>query len=74
MKIVCELRDVPLAVLTVKNLRILLSQGVGIDVLTLVALGILDADPFAGDDFYPGDCWPNGTTAWPVVAIAFAVV
>ncbi|WP_280425881.1 contact-dependent growth inhibition system immunity protein [Nocardia carnea] len=49
------LRDVPLADLTIENLRILMSQRVGVDVLTPVVLDILDADPLAGGDFYPGD-------------------
>ncbi|MEV0106453.1 contact-dependent growth inhibition system immunity protein [Nocardia sp. NPDC050799] len=55
MKTGHELRDVPLTDLTVENLRILLSQRVGVDVLTPVALDILEADPLAGGDFSPGD-------------------
>ncbi len=55
MKTVHELRDVPLTDLTVENFRILLSQRVGVDVLTPVVLDLLDADPLAGGDFYPGD-------------------
>lgn len=55
MKTVHDLRDIPVADLTVENLRTLLSQRVGVDVLTPMVLDILDADPLAGGDFYPGD-------------------
>lgn len=55
MKTVHGLRDIPVPDLTVENLRTLFSQGVGVGVLTPVVLDILDADPLAGGDFYPGD-------------------
>lgn len=74
MKTVHKLRDIPLTDLTVENLRILLSQRVGVDLLTPVALDILDADPLAGGDFYPGDlltallrCHPRTTGSGEVV-------
>lgn len=55
MKTVHDLRDVPVPDLTIENLRTLLSQKVGVDVLTPLVLDFLDADPLAGGDFYPGD-------------------
>ncbi|MFI5716477.1 contact-dependent growth inhibition system immunity protein [Nocardia sp. NPDC051750] len=55
VKTVHELRDVPLPDLTVEDLRILISQRVGTDALTPVVLDVLDTDPLAGGDFYPGD-------------------
>src|SRR5690606_38455426 len=74
MKTVHKQRDIPLTDLTVENLRILLSQRVGVDPLTPVALDILDADPLAGGDFYPGDlltallrCHPRTTGSGEVV-------
>jgi hypothetical protein len=55
MKTVHALRDVPLPDLTVEDIRVLLSQREGVDVLTPVALDILDSNPLAEGDFYPGD-------------------
>lgn len=55
MKTVHALRDVPLPDLTVEDIRILLSQREGVDVLTPVALDVLDSDPLVEGDFYPGD-------------------
>ncbi|WP_157107252.1 contact-dependent growth inhibition system immunity protein [Nocardia grenadensis] len=55
MKTVHALRDVPLPDLTVEDIRILLSQREGVDVLTPVALDILGANPLTEGDFYPGD-------------------
>ena len=52
VKTVHELRDAPLTDLTIEDLRILMSQRVGVDILTPVVLDILDADPLAGGDFY----------------------
>ncbi|WP_084486367.1 contact-dependent growth inhibition system immunity protein [Nocardia sienata] len=55
MKTVHALRDVPLPDLTVEDIRVLLSQREGVDVLTPVALDILGSNPLAESDFYPGD-------------------
>lgn len=55
VKTVHKLRDVPLPDLTVEDLRILISQRVGTDILTPLVLEVLDADPLAEGDFYPGD-------------------
>lgn len=55
VKTVHKLRDIPLTDLTVEHVRVLMSQSVGIGVLTPIALDILAADPLAAGDFYPGD-------------------
>ncbi|MEU4430046.1 contact-dependent growth inhibition system immunity protein [Nocardia rhamnosiphila] len=55
MKTVHALREVPLPDLTVEDIRVLLSQREGVDVLTPVALDILGSNPLAEGDFYPGD-------------------
>lgn len=55
VKTVHELRDVPLPDLTVEDLRTLISQRVGADILTPLVLEVLDADPLTEGDFYQGD-------------------
>lgn len=50
-----ELRRKPMALLTPEDLRLLIGQKVGIDVLVPRALAILADDPLVEGDFYPGD-------------------
>lgn len=50
-----ELRRRPLALLGVEELRLLIGQQVGLAVLVPQALAVLEADPLAEGDFYPGD-------------------
>ncbi|WP_239117454.1 contact-dependent growth inhibition system immunity protein [Paractinoplanes ferrugineus] len=50
-----ELRRRPVSELTVEDLRVLLGQQVGLDVLVPVALEVLAVEPLAEGDFFPGD-------------------
>ncbi|MBU2663189.1 hypothetical protein KOI35_06670 [Actinoplanes bogorensis] len=52
---VLELRRRPIGTLEVEDLRILLGQQVGVEVLVPLALDRLEDDPLAEGDFYPGD-------------------
>ena len=49
------LRQVPLGQLETEDLRILLGQSIGVATLVPIALRVLDGDPLAEGDFYPGD-------------------
>ncbi|MEV6448449.1 contact-dependent growth inhibition system immunity protein [Amycolatopsis sp. NPDC051716] len=49
------LRRKPVGQLDAEDLRVLLSQQVGIDALVPYALDVLDDNPLAEGDFYPGD-------------------
>jgi hypothetical protein len=50
-----ELRRKPVGQLAAEDLRILLGQQVGVDALVPRALDLLDGNPLAEGDFYPGD-------------------
>jgi hypothetical protein len=50
-----RLRRKPIGEFTVEDLRITLGQKFGLEHLTPLALGLLETDPFAQGDFYPGD-------------------
>jgi hypothetical protein len=50
-----RLRNVPIGQLNVEELRILLGQSIGVTYLVPLALEILEANPLAEGDFYPGD-------------------
>lgn len=50
-----ELRRKPVALLTPEDLRLLISQKIGLDVLVSQALAVLADDPLVEADFYPGD-------------------
>lgn len=52
---VMSLRRTPLKTLGAEELRIMIGQGVGLTVLVPRALAILNEDPLAQGDFYPGD-------------------
>jgi hypothetical protein len=49
------LRRKPVATLTPEELRLLISQQIGVGVLLPFALAVLAEDPLAEGDFYPGD-------------------
>jgi len=49
------LRRLPLRQLGTEDLRILLGQSIGVPTLVPLALRVLDGDPLAEGDFYPGD-------------------
>ncbi|GAA2884608.1 hypothetical protein Acy02nite_17840 [Actinoplanes cyaneus] len=50
-----ELRRKPIGLLQAEDLRVLLGQREGIPVLVPRALDILERDPLAEGDYYPGD-------------------
>ena len=50
-----ELRKVPIAKLSVENLRMLIAQNIGLAHLLPVALDHLERDPWAAGDFHEGD-------------------
>jgi len=50
-----RLRKVPLRELRAEDLRLAFSQGVGLRFLMPLAMGMLEREPFAHGDFYPGD-------------------
>lgn len=50
-----ELRRMPLGRLSVEDLRLLVSQGVGTATVVPMALGMLRHRPLVEGDFYPGD-------------------
>jgi hypothetical protein len=50
-----ELRRRPIGTLAVEDLRVLIAQHMGLDVLVPPALARLERDPLAEGDFYPGD-------------------
>lgn len=50
-----RLRHVPLRDFSIENLRIVISQNIGLEHLVPLALERLQDDPFAEGDFYPGD-------------------
>ncbi len=50
-----ELRRKPIVMLEIEDLRVLLGQRVGVPVLVPRALDILEHDPLAEGDYYPGD-------------------
>ena len=50
-----DLRRKPIATLTTEDLRLLIGQQIGVDVLVRCALALLGDNPLAEGDFYPGD-------------------
>ncbi|HEX3778969.1 MAG TPA: contact-dependent growth inhibition system immunity protein [Pseudonocardiaceae bacterium] len=50
-----ELRRKPIGTLTVEDLRLLISQQIGLDVLVPRAVALLRQNPLLEGDFYPGD-------------------
>ncbi|WP_239132156.1 contact-dependent growth inhibition system immunity protein [Paractinoplanes durhamensis] len=50
-----ELRRRPVGQLAVEDLRTLVGQQVGLDVVVPMVLDLLAAEPLAEGDFYPGD-------------------
>lgn len=51
----CELRRKPVGELSAEDLRLLLGQHIGVEVLVPLALTLLEDDPLTEGDFYPGD-------------------
>jgi CDI immunity proteins len=50
-----QLRKKPLADFTTEDLRIVIGQGVGLVHLIPIAISVLEKEPLAEGDFYPGD-------------------
>jgi hypothetical protein len=50
-----RLRKKPLAQFSVEDLRIMIGQGISLQWLVPVALGVLDREPLSEGDFYQGD-------------------
>jgi len=50
-----RLRRKPVGALDVEDLRVLIGQQVGVAVLVPLALEVLERDPLAEGDYYPGD-------------------
>lgn len=55
VRTVHELRRKPLGQLSVEDLRILLGQDVGTEIILPGALAVLEREPLAEGDYYPGD-------------------
>lgn len=55
IKTVYALRNKPIQMLGVEDLRVLLGQQIAVDVLVPRALNLLLHDPLAAGDYYPGD-------------------
>jgi CDI immunity proteins len=49
------LRQIPIEQLGIEELRLLLNQGIGIAFVLPLAVDVLERDPLAEGDFYPGD-------------------
>lgn len=55
VKAVRRLRELPIRDYRTEDLRLMIGQGVGLPYLVPIALEVLEADPFAEGDYYPGD-------------------
>lgn len=55
MRAAYRYRTIPLGQLGAEGLRLLIGQGIGLDVLVPLAVGMLRVDPFVEGDFHPGD-------------------
>ncbi len=55
MKSVYALRKKPIRALSPEDLRVLLTQRVGVDLIIPRALELLEQNPLLAGDFYPGD-------------------
>jgi contact-dependent growth inhibition (CDI) system CdiI-like immunity protein len=50
-----RLRDKPIGDFTIDDLRVMIGQGIGLRYLVPLALEVLEHDPLAEGDYYPGD-------------------
>ncbi|MCK0170098.1 contact-dependent growth inhibition system immunity protein [Aliiroseovarius sp. S1123] len=60
-----SLRKKPLGQFTTEDLRIMIAQDIGVDVLKPFALAVLREDPMAEGDYYPGDLLEAARKRWP---------
>lgn len=63
------LRKKPLGQFTTEDLRIMIAQDIGAEVLKPFALEVLRQDPLAEGDYYPGDLLEAAAKHWPDDAI-----
>lgn len=63
-----SLRKKPLGQFTTEDLRIMIAQDIGADVLKPFALAVLQEDPMAEGDYYPGDLLEAAAKRWPLDA------
>ncbi|HEU5092379.1 MAG TPA: contact-dependent growth inhibition system immunity protein, partial [Nitrospira sp.] len=49
------LYEKPLKDFTVENLRVMIGQSIGLEFLIPLAIEVLEQNPFAEGDYYPGD-------------------
>lgn len=59
------LRKKPLGQFTTEDLRIMIAQDIGAEVLKPFALEVLKQDPLAEGDYYPGDLLEAAARRWP---------
>jgi len=50
-----RLRRLPIRDYRIEDLRLMIGQGLGLPYLVPLALDVLESDPFAKGDYYPGD-------------------
>jgi hypothetical protein len=55
VKAVRRLRRLPIRDYRIEDLRLMIGQGMGLPYLIPLALDVLESDPFAKGDYYPGD-------------------
>lgn len=65
-----RLRHKPLVQFTAEDFRILLGQDISVDVLLPLALTVLEEDPLAEGDYYPGDLLVAALRVAPAYFIA----
>lgn len=63
-----SLRKKPIGQFTTEDLRIMIAQDIGADVLKPFALNVLRQDPLAEGDYYPGDLLEAAAKRWPLDA------
>ena len=59
------LRKKPLGDFTVEDLRIMIAQDIGAEVLKPFVLEVLRENPMAEGDYYPGDLLEAAVKRWP---------
>lgn len=59
------LRKKPIGQFTTEDLRIMIAQDIGVEVLKPLVLEVLRDDPMAEGDYYPGDLLDAAHARWP---------
>ena len=55
VKAVRRLQGLPIRDYRIEDLRLMIGQGIGLPYLVPIALDVLESNPFAKGDYYPGD-------------------